>query len=448
MIDPAAAPAASPLGNALALGSANGAPAPAASGNPADPAAFAHLLGAGDAAAPANPALPAAQPMPLAARQVLAAVPAIAVATGKIVPDLLPPTEAANQPAATPAGLPVPVLPLLRALRPLEPGQPARTRAMPQPNDETTPAALDPAGQPPLVVPALIFALTPGAAPAEPAAATTATANAAPAALPGQFASAALLLPPAVAAQLMGQALTRQAPPPVVEPAAPDEARTLHLPAAPAPATTAEAQFTLASPAAPIAPTSLRLRPVVEAPAAPASDGAPASPMPAPLVDAAPALQNSPAAAAPAGLPGLGHSFAAVVDRLMAARDAVQVDGAAQPVAVNLRHAEFGTVSVRFEQRADGLSVALASPDPDFARAVQAATPSNSGSDAGFSGNQGGNGPAGSWTGGTSGSGAQGQPGQRSAATTQSERFPAPSANPRAESAAPSGENAPRGIYA
>jgi hypothetical protein len=38
-----------------------------------------------------------------------------------------------------------------------------------------------------------------------------------------------------------------------------------------------------------------------------------------------------------------------------------------------MRHAEFGSVSMRFNSDADGLSVAMTSPDPTFAPAVAAA---------------------------------------------------------------------------
>jgi len=40
-----------------------------------------------------------------------------------------------------------------------------------------------------------------------------------------------------------------------------------------------------------------------------------------------------------------------------------------------VRHAEFGPVSLHFQQDGAGLSVAMTSPDPDFARAVSAAVP-------------------------------------------------------------------------
>ena len=443
MIDPAATPTASPLGTVLGAGFPSGAPAPAVGGNPADPAAFTNLLAAGEAAASTDAPAPARQDP---VRQVLAALPAITAAGGKILPDLMPPPEEAARPVATPAGPPVPVLPLLRAVRPLEVAEPARPRVPAQVGDEAAPAADEPGEAAPIVVPALVFALAPAPAPTEAAAPA---ANITSGTVPAQPAPAALLLPPAIAAQLMGQALPRPVEPAQAQAAAArDNTRTLRLPAAPAPVA-AEAQFTLASPAAPSGPASLRLRPVVEAPGPAPTESGTASPMPAMVADPAPIIPNAMAAGpAPAGVPALGHSFAAVVDRLMAAREAVQADGTAQPVAVNLRHAEFGTVSVRFEQRAEGLSVALASPDPDFARAVQAATPASSGNDAGFSGNASGNANGGGWTASSSGTGTQGQQGHRGTAAGQPERFAAPAANPRPDGGSPAAATDPRGIYA
>ncbi len=64
------------------------------------------------------------------------------------------------------------------------------------------------------------------------------------------------------------------------------------------------------------------------------------------------------------------QDFAALIDRIVAAREA---SGA--PVAVAVRHAEFGAVTLRFEQADGTLSVAASSPDPDFARAAAAALP-------------------------------------------------------------------------
>jgi len=73
---------------------------------------------------------------------------------------------------------------------------------------------------------------------------------------------------------------------------------------------------------------------------------------------------------AAAAQPAEGIGFDALVDSIARARDGV-ADGA--PVAVAMRHAEFGRISLRFHTDADGMSVAMSSPDPTFAPAVAAA---------------------------------------------------------------------------
>ena len=75
------------------------------------------------------------------------------------------------------------------------------------------------------------------------------------------------------------------------------------------------------------------------------------------------------APATPAATP-TGHDFAALVDRLVDAREA------AMPQAVHaaIRHGEFGQISLRFDQDANGLSVSMASADPEFAGAVHASS--------------------------------------------------------------------------
>lgn len=83
---------------------------------------------------------------------------------------------------------------------------------------------------------------------------------------------------------------------------------------------------------------------------------------------AAEAQPASTANAAPAIRP---LDFAALVDRLVEARDAA----GPQTVSLALTHTEFGKVSLRFLQDEGGLSVAMTSPDPDFAQAVSAAIP-------------------------------------------------------------------------
>lgn len=73
-----------------------------------------------------------------------------------------------------------------------------------------------------------------------------------------------------------------------------------------------------------------------------------------------------------------GQDFAALVDRLVQAREAAGT----QPVQLALAHAEFGRVSLRFDTDESGLNVSLSSADPSFVRAVTAALPPASPSDA------------------------------------------------------------------
>lgn len=96
------------------------------------------------------------------------------------------------------------------------------------------------------------------------------------------------------------------------------------------------------------------------------------------LPDTAGALALSQPASAPAGssfaAPATSGpqplSFDQLVDSIARARDGVDQNG---PVAVALRHGEFGRISLRIESDAAGLSVAMVSPDPGFAPAVAAA---------------------------------------------------------------------------
>ena len=109
---------------------------------------------------------------------------------------------------------------------------------------------------------------------------------------------------------------------------------------------------------------------------------------PVPSADLPPALATAPAdsepqsgplatAPAPSTLAGPApHDFAAMIDRLIEARDMA----GAQPVAMTLRHDDFGAVSLNFRTADDGLTVTMASPDPEFARAVSAAAASGAAS--------------------------------------------------------------------
>jgi hypothetical protein len=100
------------------------------------------------------------------------------------------------------------------------------------------------------------------------------------------------------------------------------------------------------------------------------------TPQPTPAVQDAPSLVRTadPVITAPAATPvhQAGHDFATLVDRLVEARDAA----VPQAVHASVSHSEFGQVSLRFDQDAGGLSVAMSSADPDFARAVQASASS------------------------------------------------------------------------
>jgi hypothetical protein len=112
-----------------------------------------------------------------------------------------------------------------------------------------------------------------------------------------------------------------------------------------------------------------------DAPAAAAQSSIDAArPLPV-LGDATPLVQSAaPATAAPtSGSAAVSsHDFTALVDRLVEAREAASP----QTVHAAVSHREFGQVSLRFDQDANGLSVAMSSGDPDFARAVQASATS------------------------------------------------------------------------
>ena len=79
---------------------------------------------------------------------------------------------------------------------------------------------------------------------------------------------------------------------------------------------------------------------------------------------------NPTTAPAPAA-PQTRQDFVALVERLIDSRNALSP----QPVHTAVAHTEFGEISFRFAHDERGLSVAMASADPDFAPAVQAAMP-------------------------------------------------------------------------
>ena len=93
---------------------------------------------------------------------------------------------------------------------------------------------------------------------------------------------------------------------------------------------------------------------------------------------AADQLQSAPQTAVlgqSAALAPARHDFAAMIDRLFEARDMA----GAQPVAMTLRHDDFGAVSLNFRNFDDGLTVTMANADPDFARAVNVAAATSTG---------------------------------------------------------------------
>ncbi len=118
--------------------------------------------------------------------------------------------------------------------------------------------------------------------------------------------------------------------------------------ALPRPVTNAAPARTDSGLATPI--TDLNLPDVV-----PQSTAAPAQPPIASSVQATPQLRP--------------HDFAALIDRLTLARDVA----APQSVSITVGHQDFGPVRLHFSPEDAGLSVAMTSADPDFARAAAAA---------------------------------------------------------------------------
>lgn len=88
-------------------------------------------------------------------------------------------------------------------------------------------------------------------------------------------------------------------------------------------------------------------------------------------IPTAPAVQtqNSLPPFSPAETALRPHDFTQLVDRLVAARELA----APQAFQVAVQHGEFGPIQLRFRHEGEGLSIAMASADPEFARAVSAA---------------------------------------------------------------------------
>ena len=82
-----------------------------------------------------------------------------------------------------------------------------------------------------------------------------------------------------------------------------------------------------------------------------------------------------------------------MIDRLVEARAAAQATREPHTVNAAIQHAEFGQVSLQFRQDAAGLSVVMASADPELAKALQVAAPGGAGLAGQFAGNDDGSAP-------------------------------------------------------
>lgn len=301
------------------------------------------------------PATPAAEPLP-PGNILPPALPDEPVLADGALPGPAPavPHKPARQPCTLP---PLPKQAALRAV--LQ----ARPDAAPVVDDGTAAPELAPAVQPDPAAPPALAA--PPAAQPESLAVTSRGHNETPAAdgalaSPRGRALPVRTLPAPPRAEL--QAAANAAPPPVsLESPAAAQPRLALLPVAAVQAHPVVAEIRLQ-------PGAMRSVAAVLAKMAPERD------LPAVLPEA---LFAAPAAtpAAPAVPPAVtGETaarpldFAALVDRLSAAREAVTP----QTVSVALAHADFGTVRIQFRPEEGGLAVALANADPDFARAVAA----------------------------------------------------------------------------
>ncbi|WDF73258.1 hypothetical protein [Novosphingobium sp. KACC 22771] len=162
---------------------------------------------------------------------------------------------------------------------------------------------------------------------------------------------------------------------------------------------------------------------------------------------------------------GVSRDMSALVDRLVETRAAMRAGAPAQWVQTSIQHAEFGRVALQIRQDGDNLSVAMASSDPGFAPAAQAAlnnaqsllqpaAASQSSADAGQNSeqNQGQNNPSGSpingqFSGNFSGnsSGQAGGQGQQGATRQQAPFANTPTPAPQGQAAADAAAGAPAG---
>ena len=152
---------------------------------------------------------------------------------------------------------------------------------------------------------------------------------------------------------------------PAVQPSAAQPAGAAPQPVAPQPI--AQVRIELA-PVPPVmralAKDDLRPAPVAALPELPVTSATTSAPTAASAAQVPLAHQPLPLADRP-------QDFSALIDRLVAAREAA----GPQSVSVSVAHAEFGQVHLRFRQDEAGISVAMASADPAFARAASAMPP-------------------------------------------------------------------------
>ncbi|MFM5954955.1 MAG: hypothetical protein ACKOPE_11740 [Novosphingobium sp.] len=358
--------------------------------------------------------------MPPAALPDAAAAATAPASPGKILPPVLP----VEQPA-TPPVLAVPVKPGGHATP--VPAKTANERPQARPADETAaneePLAFVDAPPVAPVLPTAASGTTMLPAPTAPV--TTAPEQAAPrdrpagskpsttaTSIPNPLEPAHPLVPAQTARISRAQAGEQVPEPPV----SPSSAQTAVTPAAATSARPAEeVRIALALPrtlGAPQVAGELKAA-SPDNPTEPiAALSLPASPAPAahfPVIQAAPQIRP--------------HDFAALIDRLSAARDAVQP----QAISITVAHQDFGSVRLHFRPEEAGLSVAMSSADPDFARAAAAAPPAvlpvSASAEASFGQNRsdGAAGQAGTQAGG-------GQ--SRGASTSQREGHGQPQANP------------------
>lgn len=351
------------------------APAPNPNPAPATPGPGVSLNAAPAAKAAASPAIPGKILPPVAAP--IAVLAAGAATPG---PDIAPETAALRLHT-----LPRPVPALMASLKAIHARAPdAAPDAEAVPDAETPPGAetaatpLAATGQ--TIVSTVTFAL-PVAAPVTPEAqALTAGPAPDPRALPRLIAAQEQGLPPRNAPEQPRTSAPADAAAATAAAAVPAEQVRLLPVEALAHDRGPAAAFTLVGNAPAPSAGAIHLRTqIAEANAASADPAAAAVPAADPLslpFAAGVADPSAAAGAAPAlAPPQTGHDFAALVDRLIAARDAAGPDAAPDAVNVAVRHAEFGQVSLQFRHDEGGLSVALSSADPGFAQAVQSALP-------------------------------------------------------------------------